>query len=503
MVCLAVMVIVMDGSIVNVALPTLVTELGGASNRQLQWIVDAYILSFAALLLTAGSAADHIGRRRLLTAGLVVFALVSIGAAFSTTPAQLITWRAAMGIGAAMIFPATLAIITDDFPEPALRRTAIAIWAGTSGLGVAIGPVAGGWLLTHFHWGSIFFINVPLIALALIGSVFFIRESRDPDPHPIDPPGNLLAIGGVVALVWALIEGPERGWGSLPIVAAAVAAIGILAAFIWWESRTPSPMLDVRQFQNRRFSAGCLAITTAFFGLFGFVFMVTQYFQFIHGYDALAAGVRTLPFAGFILFGSAIAAKPGPFLRPRELSAGGLVLMAVGFAWVTRDLADTPYITLVYQMGFLGTGLGLVSASATESIMGSLPPEKAGVGSSINDTSREIGGTFGVAVMGSLFNAVYRADITTSFESAPLPDEAKEALRESVGMASAVIERIGIEAGPFAAEFARAPVQDAFINGFHASAWLACAGALVGGVVVFIAMPRAPAMFAEPLEKKA
>lgn len=495
-VCLAVMVIVMDGSIVNVALPTLVTALGGASNSQLQWVVDAYVLSFAALLLTAGSAADRLGRRRVLMLGLAVFALVSVGAAFAQTPVQLITWRALMGIGAAMIFPATLAVITADFPEPALRRTAIAVWAGASGLGVAIGPVAGGWLLTHFHWGSIFFINVPLIALVLLGAAVLIRESRDSTPHPFDPAGNALAVVGVVALVWALIEGPGLGWTSAPILGVSAAAVVLLVLFVWWEARAADPMLDVTLFLNRRFAAGCLAITTAFFGLFGFVFMVTQYFQFIHGYDPLAAGIRTLPFAGFILLGSAVAAKPIPVLRPRELSAIGLVLMAVGFVWVTRDLAETPYLTLVYQMGFLGTGLGIVSAAATEAIMSSLPVSKAGVGSSVNDTAREIGGTFGVAVMGSIFNAVYRADVTASFASAPLPEEAKAAVRESVGMAIGVIARIEAEAGPFAAAFAREPIQNAFLHGFHTSSWLAGGAALAGGIAVYAAMPRPAAMFA-------
>lgn len=488
-VCLAVTVIVMDGSIVNVALPTLIKSLDGTSNSQLQWIVDAYILSFAVLLLTSGSSADRFGRRKLMMLGLMIFAVVSVGAAFSESATQLILWRAAMGVGAAMIFPATLAILTDAFPEPRLRRMAIAMWAGCSGLGVAIGPVAGGWLLTHYHWGSIFFINVPLIGATLIGSAFFIKESCDPVRLAFDLPGNALAITGLVALIWGLIEGPELGWLSLKILGSLLTAFVLLAAFLKWESKAASPMLDIRLFKNRQFSGGCIAITTAFFGLFGFVFMVTQFFQFIYGYDALGAGLRTLPFAGFIVLGSGVADRFGAFFGARLLAPSGLFLMACGFILVTGDTAETPYMTLVYQMGFLGVGLGLVNASATESIMSSLPSAKAGVGSSVNDTARELGGTLGVAIMGSLFNVVYRGDITNGFEGSPLPIDAQDTLRDSVGIAMGVIEQVNQLSGPIAAQAVRQPVQDAFIGGFHASSLLAGITTLIGGVAVYFFLP--------------
>ncbi|MBL4698836.1 MAG: MFS transporter [Phycisphaerales bacterium] len=489
MVCLAVTVIVMDGSIVNVALPTLIKTLDGTSNSQLQWIVDAYILSFAVLLLTSGSSADRFGRRRLLMIGLTIFAAVSVGAAFSKSATQLIFWRAAMGVGAAMIFPATLAILTDAFPEPRLRRMAIAMWAGCSGLGVAIGPVAGGWLLTHYHWGSIFFINVPLIAVTLLGGALCIKESRDPEHPAFDFVGNALAILGLIALIWGLIEGPELGWLSPKILASLASAAVLLTGFLIWESKVKSPMLDIRLFRNRQFAGGCIAITTAFFGLFGFVFMVTQFFQFIYGYDALGAGLRTLPFAGFIVLGSGVADRFGAFFGARLISPAGLVLMGFGFLLVTQDTAQTPYLTLVYQMGFLGVGLGMVNASATNSIMSALPSAKAGVGSSVNDTARELGGTLGVAIMGSLFNVVYRSDITSGFEGSPIPVEAQETLRDSVGMAMGVIDQMNQTAGPIAAQAVRTPVQDAFIGGFHASSLLAGIAALLGGVAVFFFLP--------------
>jgi hypothetical protein len=298
-----------------------------------------------------------------------------------------------------------------------------------------------------------------------------------------------LAILGLIALIWGFIEGPELWWLSVKILGSLATAFVLLGMFLIWESKIASPMLDIRLFKNRQFSGGCIAITTAFFGLFGFVFMVTQFFQFIYGYDALGAGLRTLPFAGFIVLGSGVADRFGAFFGARLLAPSGLMLMACGFMLVTQDTAATPYMTLVYQMGFLGVGLGLVNASATNSIMSSLPTAKAGVGSSVNDTARELGGTLGVAIMGSLFNVVYRGDITSGFERSPLPADAQETLRDSVGMAMGVIDQVNQIAGPAAAQAVRLPVQDAFIGGFHASSLLAGIATLIGGVAVFVFLP--------------
>lgn len=488
-VCLAVLVIVMDGSIVNVALPTLALKLEGTTNSGLQWVVDAYILSFAAILLTSGSAADRIGRRRVLLAGLAVFGAVSVGAAMSGSSAELILWRTLMGVGAALIFPSTLAIITEDFPEARLRRIAIAVWAGSSGLGVAIGPVAGGWLLERFAWGSIFLVNVPVVVVAALGIRLFARESRDTRPTRFDPVGSALAIAGILGVVWGLIEAPERGWGSPATVAALATGLATLVAFVLWERRCAAPMLDMRHFADRSFSGGCVAIAAAFFGLFGFVFMVTQYFQFLRGFDALGAGIRTTPFAGFILLGALVAARSERAMGSRAVVATGLCLMSLGFAWATRDSIATPYSTMVWQMGVLGTGLGLVNAAATESIMSSLPVHLAGTGSSVNDTLREVGGTLGVAGMGSAFNALYRRVIGDSLAAAPLPDAAKSLVQSSVGAATTVIDSVERLAGPTAAAALRGPVQDAFLSGFRASCWIACAAAGVGAMLVLAAMP--------------
>ncbi len=489
-VCLAVLVIVMDGSIVNVALPTLAVKLSGATNSRLQWIVDAYILSFAALLLTAGSTADRFGRKRVLLLGLAVFAAVSVGAAYSASTTSLVAWRTLMGVGAAMIFPSTLAMITDDFPEPALRRTAIAIWAGSSGLGVAIGPLAGGWLLTHLYWGAIFLVNLPVVAVALAGVWITTRESRDTAHARFDPLGALLAITGILALTWGLIEAPERGWLDPITASALIGATVLLVCFVAWERRVASPMLDVRYFGDRRFSGGCIAIAAAFFGLFGFVFMVTQYFQLMRGYNALEAGVRTTPFAGFILLGALAAARLSSRLSARTVIAAGLGLMAAGFAWSTTAGITTPYGSIVLQMGVLGIGLGLVNAAATEAVMGSLPANKVGTGSSVNDTLREVGGTLGVAGMGTAFNALYRASCATSLTDAPLPETAKALVQSSVGAATEVVQRLELIAGADAAQALRAAVQRAFLEGLQASCWIACAATAMGAFAVLMLMPR-------------
>jgi EmrB/QacA subfamily drug resistance transporter len=485
-VSLAVTAIVMDGSIVNVALPTLAEKMPSATNSGMQWVVDGYILSFAALLLGAGGASDRFGRRRVLLSGLVLFGATSLGASAAQTVDSLIAWRVMMGIGAAFIFPSTLAIVTELFPDPRERRNAIAVWAASSGIGVAMGPVAGGWLLGRFSWGSVFMVNLPLIVVAGAGVLCLVPESRDPSPHPADLPGNGLAAAGVLALVWGLIEGPARGWLSVPVLAALGGAAGLGVCFLTWESRVRFPVLDPAMFRNRDFSIGCVAISVAFFGLFGFVFMVTQYFQLIHGFDALEAGLRTLPFALFILVGSACASALLARTRPKTVAWMGLASMSAGFAWVTVNTASSEYSILVGQMAILGVGLGLVNTAGTGMIMNHAPEGKAGLASSLNDTTREIGGLLGVAVMGSAFNSAYRDAISTRFNGSGFPPEAVAVLKSSVGAAQGVLDQIAVVAGPAAAGVARHHVSEAFLGGFHLSAWIAAAAAAIGAGVIAV-----------------
>ena len=486
--CTTVFIIVVDGTIVNVALPTFVRELG-ATTSQLQWIVDAYVLVFAGLLMAAGSVGDRFGRKGVLQLGLAVFGLTSVMAAFASSAGELIAWRAVMGVGGALIFPATLAILVNVFTVPKQRAVAIAVWAATSGLAVALGPVSGGLLLRHFWWGSVFLVNVPVIIVAMGLIAFVVPTSRDTTIHRFDPAGILLSIAGITVLVWAVIEGPHHGWFSVTSALAFGGAAALLTTFVWWERRIDHPMLDVGVFTNMRFTAGSLSVTFAFFALFGFIFMVTQYFQFVRGYDTLEAGIRTVPFALFTGVAAPLSAKLAQRFGTKAVVATGLASMAIGFAWTTTLHVDSSYWLIVGQMLFMGGGLGLVNAPATEAIMGSLPPDKAGVGSAVNDTARELGGTLGVAIVGSLFASIYASRLGELLAGSPVPAEALATAKESVGAGAAVATVAGEQFGPAAQELVQGAVNTSFMEGFHAGSWVSAGVVFVGAVLAWRFLP--------------
>ncbi len=484
--CLSVFLIVLDNTVVNVALPTLV-ERFGATDSQLQWIVDAYTLVFAALLLPAGSLGDRRGRKGTLLAGLTWFGVSSLAAAHARSAGQLIGLRALMGVGAALIFPATLAVLVNVFTEPRARARAISVWAATSGLSVALGPVVGGYLLEHDWWGSIFVANVPVVAVALGAVAVLVPPSRDPRPSRLDLVGLALSTVAVSLLVFSIIEAPHRGWTSVPTLAGLAGAGVLLVCFVAVERRVAHPLLDVSVFRSPRFSAASIAIAGAFFALFGFVFVVTQYFQFVRGYSTLSAGVRTVPFAAF----TGLAAPLSPVLVRRfgthRVVAAGLAAMAGGFAVASVTTATAPYWVLVVAMLGMGVGLGLVTAPATESIMGSLPPARAGVGSAVNDTTRELGGTLGVAVVGSVFSSLYASGIAHRLAGLPVPPRALAVAEQSVGGAFFVASRAPT---PGAAHVVRAAASSAFMGGFHAGS--ATAGAAVAVLAAVTARWLAP-----------
>lgn len=487
--CLAVFVVVLDGTIVNVTLPSLVTELG-ASNRDLQWIVDSYVLVFAGLLIAAGSIGDRFGRKGVMQIGLALFGGFSALAALSDSPTELIGWRAAMGIGAALLFPATLAILVNVFTAPKERAAAISVWAATAGVAVALGPVTGGYLLEHFWWGSVLMINVPVVIIAIVAVGRIVPTSRDATIHRFDPFGTVLSIAGIGVLVWAVIEGPEHGWASATSLVAFALAAALLAAFVVWERRIDHPMLDVRVFSNMRFTAGSLAVTFAFFALFGFVFVVTQYFQFVRGYGTLESGVRTVPFAVFTGSMAPLSQKLASRFGTKAIVVTGLTSMAAGFAIASLSAAtDTPYAVIVVAMFFMGGGLGLVQAPATESIMGSLPPAKAGVGSAVNDTARELGGTLGVAIVGSVFSSIYSSRLGDALAGTPVPPEAVDIAKESVGAAKVVAEQAGVQAGPDAAAFINDAVNSSFIDGWKIGSWVSVGVVLLGALVAWRFLP--------------
>jgi EmrB/QacA subfamily drug resistance transporter len=473
-ICLGVFVISVDATIVNVALPTLSRELG-ADTAQLQWIVDAYTLVMSGLLLSAGSLSDRYGRRGWLSLGLALFAITSGIAAQMNSADALIAARAAMGVGAAVIFPTTLGLITNIFTDPVPRAKAIGLWAAMVGVGVAVGPISGGWLLEHFWWGSIFMVNIPIAALAIVGGILFVPTSRDPAAPRIDIPGLILSAAGITTLVYTVIEAPTWGWTNTRTAAGFALAAIVLTGFALWERRSTHPMLDVSVFFNRRFSGGSLAVTAGFLTLFGFIFVITQYFQFIKDYTAFQSGVRLLPVAASIALASILGPRLVERVGTTAVVAAGLTVFAAGLAWASTADAATPYNEIAMQMVLLGGGLGLTTAPATEAIMGSLSVDKAGVGSAVNDTTRELGGTLGVAIAGSIFASVYSGHLG----AAALTGLPAEAMRHSMALAHRVIEQLPAQQ----AGYVRATVDRAFLDGLQVSA-LVCAGIALGAAIV-------------------
>ena len=484
--CISLFMVVVDNLIINVALPTLSRELG-ASTSGLQWIVDSYALVFACLLLAFGGLGDRFGRKGAIQIGLVAFAACSAWASFADTTGELIIARGAMGIGAAAVFPATLAILIDVFRDPVERAKAIGVWSAVSGMAVAFGPVTGGFLLEHYYWGSVFLVNIPITVIALVLGAIYLPKSRDPNPHRIDYPGLLLSIAAVGLLVFTVIEGPHRGWTSTATIMSFVATILLFVLFVQRERSTDEPLLDVRVFRNARLTAATSSIGIAFFVLFGFTFLVTQYFQFVRGYDTLEAGLRTLPFALGAGVTAPIAARAALKFGTKRVVALGLFNMSVGLVIVGSVEADVAYFgPIIISMLFLANGLALVTSPSTDAVMGELPREKAGIGSAVNDVSREVGGTLGVAIVGSIFASLYGPRLGELVESFGMPQEAVELAKESAGAGFAVAE---MSPTPEAVMAVKQAVSDAFMHGFGTACYIAAAAALAGSIFALRYLP--------------
>jgi EmrB/QacA subfamily drug resistance transporter len=478
---LSLFVVTVGNTILNVGLPTIRDDLG-ASSSQLQWIVDGYLLVFAGLLLTAGSLGDRFGRRRALVLGLLVFGLGSTLAALSDSSTELIASRALMGLGAAGIMPTTLSILTNIFPSSE-RPKAIAAWAAVSGLGIAVGPVTGGWLLEHFSWNAMFLVNLPIVAVCLLGAFALVPESRDPEKPRLDFAGAALSIAGLSSFVWGLIEAPERGWGDPPILGSFAFGVVVMATFIAWERRIAHPMLDVSVFRNLRFSAASISVTFVFFALMGVLFFLTTYMQTVLGYSALGTGVRVLPVAVGMVLASRLSVRLVQAAGTKVVVASGLATVAGALAMYTGFGVDTAYAQLALALFLMGTGMGLAMSPATEAIMGALPKAKAGIGSAMNDVVREVGGTLGVAVLGSFLSSSFASGMDGSV--ATLPPEQAAAASDSVGAAHEVAAHLG---GGTAARLVDASNQ-AFVDAMATTASIAAAVALVGALIAVAFLP--------------
>ncbi len=489
---LAAFVINLDTTIVNVALPTLVRELH-ASNSQLQWVVDAFNLLFAGSVLAAGSLSDRFGRKGMLLAGLSVFGLASLAGGLTNSPGALIAARSVMGVGAAMVFPSTLSLISNVFSERGERARAIGLWGATTGAAIALGPIAGGWLLQAFDWRSIFFAMAPIAALAGFLVARYAPASRDPHAPDTDRAGFALSTAMIGLLVYTIIEAPNQGWASARTLGGFAFTAALAAAFVAWERRTKQPMLDLTLFANPRFTAASASVAISFFALSGFIFLVTQYFQFLKGYGPLSTGVRLLPVASCVAVSSIFGARLAVRLGTKLVVASGLFLMAAFYLWLTTATAGTGYGTIAAQMVVAGTGLGLTSAPATEAIMGVVPKAKAGVGSAINDATRLLGGTLGVAVMGSLYASLYARRLSIALPIG-LPTAVARTAHASVGAALTASSELGSAGHPVFAAALHNAASAAFFHGFHAANYLAAGVAAAGAVMALSLLPAQPSV---------
>jgi EmrB/QacA subfamily drug resistance transporter len=471
---LSLLIIGLDNTILNVALPSLQEEFD-ASASTLQWIVDSYMLVFAGLILTMGTLGDRFGRKLALQGGLLLFGGASLAVLLVETSGQLIAVRAIMGLGGAMIMPATLSIISNVFPREE-RAKAIGIWAGMASIGIGLGPLAGGVLLEYFDWTSVFMVNVPVAFIALIAGVRLVPESRDPRPGAFDLVGAGLSVAALITLVYPIIEAPERGWTDTRVLACFGVATVLFALFVRWELRVAEPMLNLSFLRNPRFSVASLSISLASFSLFGAIFAMTQFLQDAHGYSALEAGAAMTPLALGLVMGAVSATKVSERVGTTKVVVAGLTGLAALLPTSLLWTADMPYWPIGLWFFFAAMALGWIMGPATDSVMGSVPEEKAGVGSAMNDVTRQVAGALGTAIIGSLISSVYASRVADSI--ATLPDAARTAAEDSVGRANAVAASLPADQAQSVTDAAAKAFTDALGIGFAVAAACALAAAI-------------------------
>ena len=480
---LCLLAITMDNTILNVALPSIARDLS-ATGSQLQWMVDAYIVVFAGLLLTSGTIGDRLGRRRMLLAGLTVFGAASAGTLLVNAPDQLIAIRATMGLGAALLMPATLSLITNLFPENE-RPRAIATWAAVSGLGMVLGPITGGALLDNFSWNSVFMVNLPIALVGIVGTLALMPESRDPHPGRLDPVGAVLSMVGLATLVYGIIEAPTPGWTAPETILRIGIGLAALAAFVAWELHNREPMFDITLFLRPAFGATSFAETVAHFAIVGVMFALTQYLQFVWGQQPLQAGLSMLPIAFGVIGGTVIVTRLMGRVNSRYLIVTGMLGIAAGMLLISRLTVGSPYALFAAALFVMSGGMGIAMAPATDSIMGAVDKARAGVGSATNDTTRELGSALGVAVVGSLLSSGYRDALATKLAAVPgaarIPANVTAAINDSLG--SAMVAAGGLPGATGTAVVSAA--REAFVSGMSTAAVIGAA-IIVGGVAVLL-----------------
>jgi EmrB/QacA subfamily drug resistance transporter len=485
--CSSLLIVNLDTTVLNVALPTLVRDLN-ANSSQLQWVVDSYALVFGGLLLAAGSLADRFGRKRTFVLGLVAFAAGSGWAAFSGSVGVLIAARASMGVGASLLMPSTLSIITDVFRDPAQRQRAIGVWAGTSGVGFALGPIIGGVLLAHFWWGSVFLINVPIALVAVLLAFPLVPDSKNPAALRPDLTGALLSIAGLGLVLWSVIEAPVDGWSSPMAIGPGAGGVALLVAFASWERASSHPMLNLEFFRVRGFSMAVSSVGPVMFGLIGSLFMLTQFLQFDLGFTALQAGVRMLPIAAVLAVIAPLSALLNRAVGTKLTTGAGMLCCAAGLWMISRATVGWSYTDVLPGMMTVGFGAALVMPSVSASVMSSVPRGDTGVGSATNGTCIQLGGAIGVAVIGSLLSTRYKGRMAEAIAPYHLAPSVAHAVLGSIGGALGVAGRIGGGAGTFLAQAARS----AFVSGTDLGLLPAAGVVLAGCALALAALPSRP-----------
>ena len=483
--CVTLLLISLDNTVLNVALPSIARTLN-ASSSELQWMVDAYAVVFAGLLLSLGALGDRAGRKWVFMAGLVVFGGGSVFAAFSWSPLVLTVSRAIMGVGAAALMPCTLSILTNVFTSERDRVRAIGIWSGTTGIGVALGPILGGFLLAHFWWGSVFLINVPIAVVGLIASIWLVPNSKNPSSLRPDAVGSVLSMLGLAMLLWGIIEAPSRGWSSPFIVASLIAAFVFLAVFVIWERRIDHPMLPLQFFSNRRYSVAISALALVIFSLIGMFFLMTQYLQFDLGYSPLEAGVRVAPVALTLLVIAPMSVLVARRIGTKYVVGTGLLLIALSLGLLSRTSVTGTYRNCVVAFLLVGVGVALALAPCTESVMGSLPKRQAGVGSATSDTAMQFGGALGVGVLGTVLNLRYQNLMAHAVAHARVPTAVAQLIKGSLGAALAVAHRAPRPLGEELASLARR----AFVSGMDEALVIAAVVVFAAALVVLALLPN-------------
>jgi DHA2 family multidrug resistance protein-like MFS transporter len=485
------LVVVLDNTVLNVALKTIAQPAPkglGASQSDLEWGINSYTLIFAGLLFTWGILADRLGRKRILMLGMALFGISSLLCAYAGSPGELIAARAAMGFAGAAIMPSTLAVIANVFPRHEQGK-AIGIWAGSVGLAVAIGPVVGGALLDSFWWGSVFLINVPIVIIGLIAMTFIVPESRDPKPGRLDPAGVLLSMVGLVLFIYGVIHGGDTGdWGKPAVWGPLVIGVAVLALFVVWERNTDHPALDVRLFSNRPFSAAVISVALSFFAMMGSLFFLSFYLQSVRGYTPLNAGLWMLPFAVAQVIFSPLSAGVVRRFGARSVSFTGLLMIAVALG--LYQLIDVSSAMWVYGViaALQGIAMALVMPPATTTVMTSLPRERAGVGSSINNTVRQVGGALGVAVLGTVLTSAYRGRMQPALTAIGVPSTVAHDASSSIEATDGFIAG-SANAHPGVTQLV-APANDAFVHALHVTTMAGAGVGVLAAVLVLAWLPR-------------